>query len=125
MAPVKIVTLPILVSLCVKIYPTSPTHTHTHPHTPTHPHTHTHTHIHTHTQSGTGEIKLVTGNTIKLSTDEKYYDCGDENTIFVDYKNIIKVIVPGDLIYVDDGLISLKVTSKGANWVMTGAYTLC
>ncbi len=40
--------------------------------------------------------------------------------IYIDYDNIVKIILPGDLIYVDDGLISLKVTDKGVDWVSTG-----
>ena len=57
---------------------------------------------------------------IKLSIDEKYRECGDENCIYVDYKNIVKVLVTGDIIYVDDGLISLKVTEKGPTHLTTG-----
>ena len=57
---------------------------------------------------------------IKLSIDEKYSECGDANCIYVDYKNIVKVVEPGDLIYIDDGLISVKVTEKGPTHLITG-----
>lgn len=87
---------------------------------PTHPHTYTHPP--THTQGGSAEVQLDTGHVLKLSTDVKYYECGDANLIYIDYDNIVKIILPGDLIYIDDGLISLKVTDKGANWVSTGLY---
>merc|ERR1711990_532805 len=38
---------------------------------------------------------------------------GNEERIWVDYKNLPKVIAKDDLIYVDDGLISLKVINIG------------
>ena len=57
---------------------------------------------------------------IKLSIEEKYKEIGDENVIYVDYKNIVKVCVPGDIVFVDDGLISLKVTDKNATSLTTG-----
>ncbi len=101
------------------------TRTHTHTHTPhdTHTHSHSHTHSPTHphtTQGGSAEVQLDTGHVLKLSTDLKYRECGDATLIYIDYENIVKIILPGDLIYIDDGLISLKVTDKGANWVSTG-----
>ena len=33
------------------------------------------------------------GDILKLSTNSKYAECGDKDTIYVDYKNITKVIV--------------------------------
>ena len=57
---------------------------------------------------------------IKLTIDEKYRDCGDENMIYVDYKNIVNVLDLGDIVFVDDGLISLKVTEKGPTHLTTG-----
>jgi len=61
---------------------------------------------------GSAEIHLKVGNVIKLSIDEKYRECGDQNIIFVDYKNIVRLLAVGDIIYIDDGLISLRVTDK-------------
>ena len=57
---------------------------------------------------------------IKLTIDEKYRDCGDENMLYVDYKNIVNLLDLGDIVFVDDGLISLKVTEKGPTHLMTG-----
>ena len=56
---------------------------------------------------------------MKLTTDKAYYDQGDENTIFVDYQNITKVMSEGQTIFVDDGLISLQVVEKGGDYLLT------
>ena len=72
------------------------------------------------TQGGSAEIHLKIGNVIKLTIDEKYRDCGDENMVYVDYKNIVNVLDLGDIVFVDDGLISLKVTEKGPTHLTTG-----
>lgn len=64
-------------------------------------------------QSGTEEVKLVKGNMIKLTLDDKFKDNCDEKTLWLDYKNIIKVVQQNSHIYVDDGLISLKVKEIG------------
>lgn len=65
-------------------------------------------------------MKLEMGNVLKVSTEDKYKETGDNNTIYVDYKNIVKVLVPGDIVFVDDGLISLKVTDKCPTHLTTG-----
>uniref|UniRef100_A0A8B9JH98 Pyruvate kinase n=1 Tax=Astyanax mexicanus TaxID=7994 RepID=A0A8B9JH98_ASTMX len=59
--------------------------------------------------SGTEEVTLNKGDKIKLTLDDKYKDNCDEKTLWLDYKNITKVVQQGSHIYVDDGLISLKV----------------
>lgn len=57
----------------------------------------------------TGEIELVKGKQINVTTSNDYAEkCSAEN-LFVDYANITKVVSPGNRIYVDDGLISLLV----------------
>ena len=72
-------------------------------------------------QSGTAEVDLKIGHVLKLSIEDKYKEIGDENIIYVDYKNIVKICVPGDIVYIDDGLISLKVTDRNSTFLTTGA----
>ncbi|KAG9508690.1 Pyruvate kinase PKM, partial [Fragariocoptes setiger] len=57
----------------------------------------------------TGDVELIKGKQIKVSIDEKYKESGTSEIIFVDYANIVKVVQPGNRVYVDDGLISLVV----------------
>ncbi|BAO41510.1 pyruvate kinase [Kluyveromyces marxianus DMKU3-1042] len=44
-----------------------------------------------------------------FSTDEKYAKACDDKVMYVDYKNITKVIDVGRIIYVDDGVLSFEV----------------
>ena len=44
---------------------------------------------------------------------------GDESLVYVDYKNITKVLEVGSIVFVDDGLISLKVLEKGDDYLLT------
>lgn len=58
---------------------------------------------------GGSDISLTKGQKLKLSTDKAMYDQCTSETIFVDYPNIVKVVPINGIVYVDDGLISLKV----------------
>jgi len=64
---------------------------------------------------GSAEVQLVTGNKITLSLDAKDKESGNKDKIYVDYMNLLKVVNVENRIFVDDGLISLKVLSKGDN----------
>lgn len=64
-------------------------------------------------QSGTAEVELKKGETIKLTYDDQYMEKCDEKVLWLDYKNITKVVQMGSHIYIDDGLISLKVKEVG------------
>lgn len=50
---------------------------------------------------------------IKLTLDDQYMEKCDEKILWLDYKNITKVVQTGSNIYVDDGLITLKVKEIG------------
>ncbi|CAM9255825.1 unnamed protein product [Lampetra planeri] len=63
--------------------------------------------------SGTAEVELKKGATLKVTLDDAFMDKCDEHTLWVDYKNLLKVIEVGNKVYVDDGLISLCVKEKG------------
>ncbi|XP_054625715.1 pyruvate kinase PKM isoform X1 [Dunckerocampus dactyliophorus] len=68
--------------------------------------------------SGTAEVELKKGNMIKITLDDSYQDnCSDE-ILWLDYKNITKVVEPGSKIYIDDGLISLQVKEIGSDFLM-------
>lgn len=44
-----------------------------------------------------------------FSTDDKYIDACDGEVMYIDYKNLPKVIKPGKMIFVDDGVLSFDV----------------
>ncbi|XP_072838020.1 pyruvate kinase PKM isoform X2 [Pogona vitticeps] len=69
--------------------------------------------------SGTAEVELKKGAALKVTLDNAFMEKCDENVLWVDYKNLIKVVDVGSKIYVDDGLISLLVKEKGDDFVMT------
>ena len=71
-------------------------------------------------QGGSAEIQLKQGDRVKFSTDKRYYDCGDNETIYVDYVNIVNTTSVRDLIFIDDGLISVMVVEKGVDYLLTG-----
>lgn len=58
---------------------------------------------------GDADIPISAGTEINISTDEKYATASDDKNMFLDYKNITKVIEPGRTIYVDDGILSFEV----------------
>lgn len=66
-------------------------------------------------KSGPEEVELRAGQSILVTVDEAYKnECSGER-IYVDYKNLPQVMQPGSLIYIDDGLISIRVVSIGAD----------
>ena len=64
-------------------------------------------------------MELKKGATLKITLDNAYMEKCDENILWLDYKNICKVVEVGSKISVDDGLISLQVKEKGADFLVT------
>lgn len=58
-------------------------------------------------------MELKKGNSIKVTLDDAYMESCDENILWLDYKNITKVVEVGSKVYIDDGLISLQVQEIG------------
>lgn len=57
------------------------------------------------------DLPIEAGKVINITTDEKYKTACDTENMYVDYKNITKVIQPGRIIYVDDGVLAFDVLS--------------
>ncbi|XP_053559243.1 pyruvate kinase PKLR isoform X2 [Bombina bombina] len=64
------------------------------------------------------EVELVKGTTVKIMTNDSFQNQCDEKTIWVDYKNICKVVKVGGRIFVDDGLLSLLVLEIGPDYCL-------
>uniref|UniRef100_A0A4W5L8H3 Pyruvate kinase n=1 Tax=Hucho hucho TaxID=62062 RepID=A0A4W5L8H3_9TELE len=67
--------------------------------------------------SGEAEVELKKGAHIKLTLDDKYKDNCDEKHLWLDYKNITKILNVGAHVFIDDGLMSLKVKEVGADFL--------
>ncbi|XP_051725755.1 pyruvate kinase PKM isoform X1 [Ctenopharyngodon idella] len=68
--------------------------------------------------SGTAEVELKKGNKIKVTLDDSFMESCDEETLWLDYKNITKVVEVGSKVYIDDGLISLQVREIGSDYLV-------
>lgn len=55
------------------------------------------------------DIPISAGTELNITTDDKYATCCDDKNMYVDYKNITKVIEAGRIIYVDDGVLAFDV----------------
>lgn len=54
------------------------------------------------------EIDFQQGDLVTLTTDDQYKEKCDNKFIWLDYKNITKVLPVGNRIFIDDGLLSIK-----------------
>ncbi|KAJ6788078.1 hypothetical protein PWT90_02525 [Aphanocladium album] len=57
------------------------------------------------------DLPITAGAIINITTDDKYKTACSTENMYVDYKNITKVIQPGRIIYVDDGVLAFDVLS--------------
>lgn len=64
-------------------------------------------------QSGTGEVILEAGRSLRITTDPSYEQNSSDQVLYVDYPNIVHVLEVGSKIFIDDGLLSLVVKNKG------------
>lgn len=64
------------------------------------------------------EIELKKGATLKVSTNADFSEKGCEDVIYVDYKNISKVVSINSRIFIDDGLISIIVKEIADDHIM-------
>ncbi|KAL7953914.1 pyruvate kinase [Trichoderma compactum] len=67
--------------------------------------------IRTGNTAGDVDIPITVGTVMNITTDEKYITDCDTQNMYVDYKNITKVIQPGRVVYVDDGVLAFDVLS--------------
>lgn len=65
--------------------------------------------IRTGNTKGDADIPIEAGTVMNFTTDEQYATSCDTTNMYVDYKNITKVIQPGRIIYVDDGVLAFDV----------------
>merc|ERR1719414_759373 len=67
---------------------------------------------------GRKELALEAGAAIKIVTDDALREKCTKDTLWVDYKNIPKVLTPGKRIFIDDGLISVVAKEMGPDYVI-------
>ncbi|XP_028911580.1 pyruvate kinase PKLR [Ornithorhynchus anatinus] len=65
------------------------------------------------------EVELVKGSRVLVSADPGFRARGDAATVWVDYPNLARVVSPGGCIYIDDGLIALRVLETGPAGLVT------
>ncbi|KAK3689450.1 pyruvate kinase [Podospora appendiculata] len=65
--------------------------------------------IRTGNTEGDADLPIAAGTILNITTDEKYATACDTQNMYVDYKNITKVITPGRVVYVDDGVLAFDV----------------
>ncbi|KAK6471325.1 pyruvate kinase PKM-like [Huso huso] len=70
-----------------------------------------------------GEVELVRGSRVRVVTQDSLRDSTDASQIWLDYKNITRVVRVGGRVYVDDGLISLRVLEIGTVQYNTIQYS--
>lgn len=69
-------------------------------------------------QNINGDIELIKGDMVKLSTNECYQNKCTSKVIYIDYENLVKIIQVDSRIFIDDGLISLLVREIGNDFLI-------
>jgi len=65
------------------------------------------------------EYYLENGKEVRVTVNPKYENDGDDKQFYIDYHNLCKVTKVGNLIYINDGIICLKITKLGNDYVDT------
>ncbi|CAH1401886.1 unnamed protein product [Nezara viridula] len=63
------------------------------------------------------EVDVKNGTTMTLHTEKSYFDKGTVSDIYIDLATLPSIVKPGTVIYIDDGLIELKVLETGGTWI--------
>ena len=61
-------------------------------------------------------MPIVAGKEIIVTIDDQYMEACDTDRLWVDYKNIVKVMQPGRRILIDDGNLSLVYKNKSLHF---------
>ena len=63
------------------------------------------------------QISLEAGDNLVFTMDDAFKVSSTKEKIYIDYKNLPRVVKPGKFIYIDDGLISFEVLECGEDFV--------
>ena len=70
-------------------------------------------------------VRLEKGATLTVQTADAFKEACDASTVYMDYKNLPKVMAVGQSIMVDDGLIELKVVYQFCCYCYCYCYYYC
>jgi pyruvate kinase len=65
------------------------------------------------------EITVTAGSELIITTNTEFSESGTAEKLFVDYKNMPRVVKVGGFIYIDDGLVSLEILEVGDDTIRT------
>ncbi|KAL5962404.1 Pyruvate kinase PKM [Taenia solium] len=67
--------------------------------------------------SSIDEVELAVGEMIRVTPDKTYEERCNATTLYVDYANIVSILNVDSPIYIDDGLICIRVKEKGPQYL--------
>eukprot|EP00667_Euglena_gracilis_P007855 EG_transcript_7941 len=70
-----------------------------------------------------GQVTIQEGSEVSITTNDEARDKGTAQRLYVDYKDLPRVVQPGGRIYMDDGLFCLEVLECSADTVRCRAQT--